>query len=95
MLTSEPVPGKLYESVESLDAIVDEPTAPVQGDWGPTIPPLTPFLFLESKVIPRTGAKSSLYIKVIVGEGILWLYISFFENCHGPYWGHIREVSNA
>jgi hypothetical protein len=95
MLTSEPVPGKLYESSHKLDSVTIEPPMAVQDHWGPTIQPFTPFLFLESKVIPRTETQSSMYIKVIIGEGILWLYTSFFVSCHGPYWGHIREVSDA
>lgn len=95
MMTSEPVPGKLYESVESLNAIDSETVRELNAHWGSSIPPFTPFLFLESKVVPRRGAMSSMYIKVIVGERILWLYSSFFENCNGPKWGHIREVSDA
>lgn len=95
MLTSEPIPGKLYESVQNLDSIVTIEPERFCNIMGPTIPPATPFLFLESRVIPRQGTKSSQYIKVIVGERILWLYISFFENCAGPYWGHIKEVSDV
>jgi hypothetical protein len=95
MLTSEPVPGKLYESAHPLDSVTTELPVAVQDHWGPRIQPFTPFLFLESKVVPRTETQSSMYIKVIVGEETLWLYTSFFANCHGPYWGHIREVSDA